>query len=116
VGLPPNHPTVASLLKGNGYDTALFGKWHLGSLPQFLPTARGFDQYYGIPYSNDQLPSILMQNAAVVESPVDLSTLTQRYTQQATNFIQQSKNSPFFLYLAHSFPHIPLAASAAFAA
>ncbi len=90
------------------------GKWHLGDLPQFLPTSRGFDSYYGIPYSNDQSPSILMQNTAVIESPVVLNTLTQRYTQQATDFIKNSKNSPFFLYFAHTFPHIPLAASPAF--
>jgi arylsulfatase len=80
----------------------------------YLPTSRGFDHYYGIPYSNDMSPSVLLQDTTVIETPVQLDTLTQRYTQQAVNFISQAKGSPFFLYLAHTFPHIPLAASAAF--
>jgi arylsulfatase A len=86
------------------------GKWHLGT-GDFLPTKRGFDGYYGIPYSNDQSPSVLMQNTTVIESPVNQSTITQRYTTQAINFIRQSKNTPFFLYLPHTAPHIPLAPS-----
>ena len=90
------------------------GKWHLGRQPQYLPTRRGFDEYYGIPYSNDQFPSILMHNTDVIESPVDLSTLTRRYTEQAVGFIQRSSPSPFFLYLPHTYPHIPLAASPGF--
>jgi arylsulfatase len=113
-GLSLTDKTIAEVLKPAGYKTICVGKWHLGDLPQFLPTSRGFDSYYGIPYSNDQSPSILMQNTTVIESPVVLNTLTQRYTQQATDFIKNSKNSPFFLYLAHTFPHIPLAASNAF--
>jgi len=83
-------------------------------MPQYMPTSRGFDQYYGIPYSNDQTPSVLIQGTQVIETPVVLSTITQRYTQQAINFIDGSKGKPFFLYLAHTFPHIPLAASAGF--
>src|ERR1700722_3240854 len=113
-GLSLSETTIAEMLKPVGYNTMCVGKWHLGATPAYLPTSRGFDSYYGIPYSNDQLPSILMQNTAVIESPVVLNTLTQRYTQQATDFIKNSKNSPFFLYLAHTFPHIPLAASPAF--
>ena len=113
-GLSLSAKTIAEVLKPVGYKTMCVGKWHLGTQPQFLPTSRGFDSYYGIPYSNDQSPSVLMQNTTVIESPVVLNTLTERYTQQATNFIQSSKNSPFFLYLAHTFPHIPLAASTAF--
>ena len=85
-----------------------------GSQLQFLPTKRGFDEYHGIPYSNDMQPSVLLQNTEVIESPVQLDTLTQRYTEQAVNFIQRSKSAPFFLYFAHTFPHVPLAASAAF--
>ena len=113
-GLSLSETTIAEMLKPQGYKTMCVGKWHLGCTPQYLPTSRGFDEYWGIPYSNDQSPSVLMHNTDVVESPVQLDTLTQRYTQRAVNFIQQSKNSPFFLYLAHTYPHIPLAASAAF--
>jgi arylsulfatase A len=113
-GLSLTEKTIADMLKTVGYKTMCVGKWHLGNQPAYLPTSRGFDSYYGIPYSNDQLPSVLMQNTTVIESPVVLNTLTQRYTQQASNFIQSSKNSPFFLYLAHTFPHIPLAVSSAF--
>lgn len=113
-GLALSEQTMAQVLKSAGYSTMCVGKWHLGSQPAYLPTSRGFDSYYGIPYSNDQSPSIMMQNAAIVESPVQLDTVTQRYTQRATDFISGSKSSPFFLYLAHTFPHIPLAASPAF--
>jgi|SRR5579871_2963905 len=115
-GLSLSEKTIANVLKGVGYNTMCVGKWHLGTAQGYLPTSRGFDSYYGIPYSNDQLPSVLMQNTTVIESPVVLNTLTQRYTQQAINFINATKNSsPFFLYMAHTFPHIPLAASSNFA-
>jgi arylsulfatase A len=97
-----------------GYKTMCIGKWHLGRPLPYMPTSRGFDHYYGIPYSNDMWPSVLVQDTTVIEQPVNLNTLTQRYTQQAVNFISQSKASPFLLYLAHTFPHIPLAASTAF--
>lgn len=110
-GLPTTETTIARMLKPLGYNTTCIGKWHLGSIPGFLPTDHGFDSYYGIPYSNDQSPSVLLQNTTVIESPVNLSTITQRYTTQAINFIRQSKNKPFFLYLPHMAPHIPLAAS-----
>ena len=113
-GLPLGEKTMAEVLKPAGYKTACVGKWHLGAQNQFLPTNRGFDSYFGIPYSNDQLPSILLQGTQVVESPVQLDTITQRYTSHAVDFINASKSSPFFLYFAHTFPHIPLAASAAF--
>ena len=113
-GLPLAEKTIADVLKPAGYSTMCVGKWHLGSQPQFLPTNRGFDSYYGIPYSNDMSPSILLDNTQVIESPVQLDTLTQRYTQRAIDFIQGSKSTPFFLFFAHTFPHIPLAASAAF--
>jgi arylsulfatase A len=113
-GLSLSAKTIAEVLKPLNYKTMCVGKWHLGTEPQFLPTSRGFDHYYGIPYSNDQSPSILMQDTMVIESPVVLNTLTQQYTQQATNFISSASGSPFFLYMAHTFPHIPLAASNAF--
>ncbi len=114
IGLPSSETTIAQMLKPLGYQTMCVGKWHLGDTPGFLPTDHGFDGYYGIPYSNDQSPSVLMQNTTVIESPVNLSTITQRYTTQAINFIRQSKSKPFFLYLPHTAPHIPLAASPAF--
>ena len=110
-GLAPTEVTIAQMLKPAGYKTMCVGKWHLGRPPQYLPTTRGFDEYYGIPYSNDMSPSILMHNTDIIESPVDLTTLTRRYTDQAVGFIRGSGASPFFLYLAHTFPHIPLAAS-----
>lgn len=113
-GLSLSEMTIAEMLKPSGYKTMCVGKWHLGTQPAYLPTSRGFDSYWGIPYSNDQTPSILLQNTTIIESPVVLNTLTQRYTQQAISFIQRSSSSPFFLYFAHTFPHIPLAASPAF--
>lgn len=113
-GLPDSETTLAQMLKASNYNTMCIGKWHLGSLPQFLPTNRGFDEYFGIPYSNDMWPSVLVYNTEVVEQPVSLATLTARYTEQALQFIARSRNSPFFLYLAHAMPHLPLAASPRF--
>ncbi len=113
-GLSVSSPTIAEVLKPAGYATMCTGKWHVGSQPQFMPYNRGFDQYYGIPYSSDMSPSVLMQNSAIIESPVQLNTLTQRYTEQSVNFIASNKSKPFFLYLAYNFPHLPLTASPAF--
>ena len=87
------------------------GKWHLGRPEAYLPTSRGFDEYFGIPYSNDMNPRVLMRNGAVVEDPAELESLTARYTEAAVQFIENAKGSPFFLYMPHTFPHIPLAAS-----
>jgi arylsulfatase len=113
-GISLSSPTIAEVLKPAGYATMCTGKWHVGSAPQFMPCSRGFDQYYGIPYSSDMAPSILVQNSAIIESPVQLDTLTQRYTQQSVDFIASNKSNPFFLYVAYNFPHLPLAASPAF--
>jgi len=131
-GLPPSEVTLAEVLKQKNYATAMIGKWHLGHLPEFLPTNQGFDYYYGIPYSNDmnfagdwaaRMEQIndphfqsdfrdydvpLMENDQVVERPADQNTITQRYTEKAVEFIQQHQDTSFFLYLAHSLPHIPL--------
>lgn len=115
IGLSLTETTLAQALGAHGYTTMCIGKWHLGAFPQYLPTARGFGEYYGIPYSNDNTPSVLMHNTDIIESPVDLHTVTQRYTQQAIQFIRRAKASPFFLYLPHMAPHIPLAASPDFA-
>ena len=124
IGLDPSETTIASLLKKKGYATACVGKWHLGHLPQFLPTAHGFDSYFGIPYSNDMdavqtengrifnVP--IMRNEEIIERPAVQETLTQRYTEEALRFIRGNHDSPFFLYLAHTMPHVPLYASEGF--
>lgn len=113
-GLNLSETTLANILKGRGYATMCIGKWHLGDKPGYLPTDRGFDEYYGIPYSNDINPVVLMHNTETIEFPVVQSTLTKRYTEQALKFIERSKNKPFFLYMPHTFPHTPLAASEEF--
>ena len=117
-GLNPEEVTVAEALKQKGYSTACIGKWHLGDQPPHLPTQHGFDSYYGIPYSNDMQskgrgdpPLPLVANETVIEAPADQSTLTRRYTEEAVKFIEANKEKPFFLYLPHTFPHLPLFAS-----
>lgn len=118
-GLNPEETTIAEMLKSNGYATGMVGKWHLGHLPSFLPTEQGFDSYYGLPYSNDMWPHHpevkdyypplpLYRNTAVIDTIDDQSMLTTNYTEEAINFIEQSKDKPFFLYLAHSMTHVPL--------
>lgn len=127
MGLNPEEITIAELLKQKDYKTALIGKWHLGDQAVFLPTRQGFDYYYGVPYSNDtdegrfkwrgnnqtyDQPDIpLMRNEEVIEQPVVQPTLTQRYTAEATKFINENKKDPFFLYYAHTMPHSPISAS-----
>ncbi len=110
-GLPDEEITIAETLKSKNYATACVGKWHLGHLPQFLPMRHGFDSYYGIPYSNDMKPTVLLRGAQVIEDPADQTTLTARYTAEAVSFIRQHREQPFFLYFAHTFPHVPLFAS-----
>ena len=110
-GLPESEITLAEALKEAGYATACVGKWHLGHLPEFLPTRHGFDSYYGIPYSNDMKPCPLLRDEEQLEEPVDQTTLTRRYTDEAVGFIREHADEPFFLYFAHSFPHVPLFAS-----
>jgi arylsulfatase A len=114
-GLPDSETTMAQMLKGAGYSTMCVGKWHLGSQPQFMPTNRGFDEFYGIPYSIDQGTRPLMHNLDIIEQPATLETLTQRYTAAALDYIGRAKGNPFFLYMGHSFPHLPLAVSPPFA-
>lgn len=117
-GLPEDETTIAQMLKPLGYKTMCVGKWHLGHLPQFLPTRRGFDEYFGIPYSNDMNPPVVLHATAdrveTVEERATLATLTPRYTERAVRFIEQSKDTPFFLYMPHTYPHIPLDASPKF--
>ncbi len=113
-GLPQSEVTIAEALKDASYATGCIGKWHLGHLPQYLPTRHGFDSYFGVPYSNDMKPTPLMDNEKTVEEPADQTTLTKRYTEKAIGFIERNKNKPFFLYFAHTFPHVPLFASRTF--
>jgi arylsulfatase A-like enzyme len=114
-GLNPDEVTIAKLLRGRGYATMCIGKWHLGESPQTLPTNHGFDAYFGMAGPNHGA-SDLYRDAAVIEQKgkIDLTQLTQRYTKEAIEFIRKSKDKPFFLYLAHGAPHVPLYASAAF--
>lgn len=113
-GLPQSETTVAQALKDRGYSTACIGKWHLGRISPHRPIDHGFDYYFGIPYSNDMNPTPLMRNDEVVEEPAKQDTLTLRYTTEAINFVEHAKGQPFFLYLAHTMPHIPLYASERF--
>ncbi|MCA9248252.1 MAG: sulfatase [Planctomycetales bacterium] len=132
VGLHPDEVTIADLLKTKGYATQMIGKWHLGDKPQTLPTAQGFDHYLGLPYSNDMArikgwgnnaPDLdkiwaekkwdiyhndLYRDEKSVESPVNQTTLTDRYTEEAVKFIRNNQERPFFLYFAHAMPHVPL--------
>ncbi len=120
-GLNPKEVTIAEALKTKGYATACIGKWHLGDQPDHLPTRHGFDYYFGIPYSNDMAskrrgdpPLPLVKQEAVIDQPVDQRTLTGRYTQEVVQFIEKNKDKPFFIYLPHTFPHLPLFASEKF--
>ena len=111
LALPAGEVTLAQVLRTAGYRTGMIGKWHLGHKPGTLPTDRGFEEYYGIPYSNDMRPVQVLEGTQVAEYPVVQATLTQRYTERAVRFIQDNKARPFFLYLAHAMPHKPLAVS-----
>ncbi|MGY5850112.1 sulfatase family protein [Salegentibacter sp. F14] len=120
-GLPASEITMAEALKNTGYRTMAVGKWHLGqSKEEFWPTEQGFDKYYGLITSNDMRPPwvdtdvplhLYRGKEPVEEYPVDQTTLTKRYTAEAVKFIEESKDEPFFLYLPHNMPHVPLFAS-----
>lgn len=117
-GLHPDEITIPEHLESAGYVSTCIGKWHLGDQPEHLPTAHGFHSYYGIPYSNDMQqekrgdpPLPLVDGETVIEAPADQSTLTKRYTEKAIEFIEANQEKPFFLYLPHTFPHLPLFAS-----
>lgn len=133
-GLPKSEITIAKMLKNQGYKTHAIGKWHLGHLPQYLPTAHGYDSYFGIPYSNDMDPQRtspkgrakfwnpkiefwnvpLMRDEEVVERPANQHTITKRYTEEAIQKIKAAGGDPFFIYLAHNLPHVPLFVSQKF--
>lgn len=137
IGINANETTLAEVLKEKGYKTAIYGKWHLGHQKQFLPLQHGFDEYFGLPYSNDMWPIDydgspapeghfkkkayptlpLIQNNERIEDITTLEQqgmLTSRYTEKAVDFIKRNKNNPFFLYLPHSMPHVPINASPRF--
>lgn len=121
VGLNPAETTLAEMLKDNGYHTAIYGKWHLGDQPQWMPTRQGFDEYFGIPYSNDMWPLHpqqgpvfdfgplpLYEDERVIDTLENQSQLTTQITERAVDFIERHQQEPFFLYVAHPQPHVPL--------
>jgi arylsulfatase A-like enzyme len=137
-GLDPSEETIAELLKQKAYATAAFGKWHLGHHPRYLPVNQGFDEYYGLPYSNDMWPPTyghdepstdpkknrrypplpMIEGTTVVDADVtagDQKQLTTQYTERATEFIRDHSDEPFFVYLPHSMVHVPLYVSDKFA-
>ncbi len=127
-GLNPDETTLAEVLKTRGYATGMVGKWHLGNRPEFFPTQQGFDEWFGLPYSHDMWPGhpetpkmydpLPLYDGGKVVNPAltyaDLEQLTTRYTERAVSFIEKHKDAPFFLYLAHNLPHVPLAVSEKF--
>ena len=120
-GLNASEVTIAEMLKEQGYATAIYGKWHLGHHKQFLPTRHGFDEWFGIPYSNDMWPFHpqqgkyfnfpdlpLYENETVIDTLLDQSMLTTQITERSVDFINRNKDRPFFLYVPHPQPHVPL--------
>ncbi|MBC9795875.1 sulfatase family protein [Sinomicrobium weinanense] len=121
IGLNPDETTLADMLKTKGYSTALYGKWHLGDHPDFMPNKQGFDDYFGILFSGDMWPHhpqqgpvfnfdplLLYENEKVIDTLDDQSMLTTQITEKAVSFIENNKEKPFFLYVAHPQPHVPL--------
>jgi len=124
IGISSYEVTIAEILKAQGYTTACYGKWHLGHHREFLPTRHGFDEYFGLPYSNDMWPNHptnksfpdlpLIEGEQVVERNPDQTQLTRRYTERAVKFIEENRDRPFFVYVPHSMPHVPLHVSERF--
>jgi arylsulfatase A len=118
IGISSDEMTIAEILKPLGYATACYGKWHLGDIPEFLPLRHGFDDYFGLPYSNDMWPHHptsneypdlpLIEGERVIEYNPDQTQLTTWYTERSVRFIEKNKDRPFFLYLPHSMAHVPL--------
>jgi len=116
-GIHEREKTLPQYLKDQGYSTKIIGKWHCGDQKEFLPTERGFDEYYGLPYSNDMgrqkghenaPPLPLIRDKEIIQEQPEQSTLTERYTEEAIRFIKEKKSEPFFLYFAHMYVHVPL--------
>lgn len=107
-GLPGSEVTVAEVLRDAGYRCAAYGKWHLGAKPEHHPVEHGFEEFVGLPYSNDMDPVYLMAGTERLDGEVDQSLLTRRYTDEAMAFIERHREEPFFVYLPHTMPHIPL--------
>jgi len=124
IGIHDNEYLLSEMLKEHGYATALFGKWHLGHQPRFSPLRHGFDEYFGIPYPNDSSkyhptirtypPLPLIDGERVVAEEPDQSQFTRSFTERSLRFIERNKDRPFFLYLAHVMPHVPIFASEKF--
>jgi arylsulfatase A len=123
IGISDREKTIADLLKARGYTSAIYGKWHLGHHPPFLPTRHGFDDYFGLPYSNDMGPKPsapknppvpLFSGETVIETNPDMNTITARYTTHAVDFIRKNTDRTFFLYVPYTMPHVPLGASPKF--
>ncbi len=110
-GLKASERTVSKILRERGYRTGCIGKWHLGTTSNCLPGSLGFDDFYGVPYSNDMSPLPVLRGTDVMDPTPALGGLTERFTAQAVNFIDRNKDKPFFLYFAHTAPHIPLVPS-----
>ena len=108
IGILPEELTLGEVFQESGYKTKCIGKWHMGHREVFFPVNHGFDEYFGILYSNDMRPVQLVENLDTLEYPVDQNFLTQRYTDQAINFIKRHRDQPFFLHLCHAMPHKPL--------
>jgi arylsulfatase A-like enzyme len=111
IGILPEEITLGEVFQEAGYKTKCIGKWHMGHTEEFFPVKHGFDEYFGILYSNDMRPVQLVENMDTLEYPVDQNTLTKRYTSQALDFIKRNRNESFFLHLCHAMPHKPLAVS-----
>ena len=114
IGIQAEEITLGEIFQQADYNTMCIGKWHLGHKEKFFPVNHGFDEYYGILYSNDMRPVQIIENRDTVEYPVDQNLLTKKYTEKAIDFIRQNKKRPFFLHLCHAMPHKPLAASKQF--
>lgn len=127
VGLNTTETTIAEMLKNKGYTTGIFGKWHLGDHPDFMPNNHGFDEWFGIPYSNDMWPYHpqqgpvfnfpdlpLYENEKVIDTLTNQSQLTTQITERSVDFIHRNKDNPFFLYVPHPQPHVPLFVSEKF--
>ena len=113
-GIPDTEITIPEILKEKGYATGIVGKWHLGHHSKYLPLQHGFDEYFGIPYSNDMESVVYMRGNEVESYKVKQQYITKTYTKEAQKFITKNKDNSFFLYIAHSMPHVPLYASEEF--